>query len=215
MSLDPSHLEHNSILKALMDAQSYCVGAILDLGCGDRPYSAIMGRHASSYLGTDISLDHTPPPDVCSDSLNLPFKDESFDTVASTQVIEHVKNPFIMMREVARVLRPGGHVVITAPQVWPLHEEPHDFFRYTRYALELLAREEGLEIVYVKERGGAIAALGQMCGTLLYDRFGKRQFQRAIVKLVCVPLLLGCKVLDGLLFMPKLTLGYIMVARKP
>ncbi|MEK9137266.1 MAG: class I SAM-dependent methyltransferase [Bacteroidota bacterium] len=215
MLLNPSHLEHESILASLTSARPYFTGTVLDLGCGDQPYSAIIRKGVAAYIGTDISLAHTPPPDVCSDSLELPFKNNSFDTVVSTQVIEHVRNPFAMMYEIARVLKPRGHVVLTAPQLWPLHEEPYDFFRYTKYALELLANQHGLDVVYIKERGGAIAALGQMISILLYDRFAKGAFQRALTKCICVPLLYGCGMLDRLWFNPKLTLGYVMVARKP
>ncbi len=211
---DPSRLEHESIHESLVAAKSYFRGIVLDIGCGSRPYIDIVGDSAVRYLGVDLSTTHDPPPDVCADSLVLPFKDRCVETVLSTQVIEHVANPFAMMKEIGRVLRPGGCLVLTAPQAWPLHEEPFDYFRYTRYGLELLAKEAGLEIVHIRERGGSLRALAQLANAVIYDQVKQNRLARSIVKLIFpLPLSLFA-LLDRFLSSPKLTLGYILVARR-
>jgi hypothetical protein len=101
------------------------------------------------------------------------------------------------------------------PALWPLHEEPYDYFRYTKYGLSELARISGLSVVSIRERGGGIMAISQLAGTLLYDKFGANQATRWMAKLLYAPLLSLGKRLDSIFYYPRLTLGYVMVAYKP
>jgi len=211
---DPSKLEIESISRGLSEAREYFRGRVLDLGCGNQPYARLAGRGNLQYLGVDLSLEHSPLPDVCADSLRLPFRDSTFDTILSTQVIEHVADPSEMMKEIGRVLKPFGHVIMTAPQAWPLHEEPRDFFRYTRYGLQILAQRCDLEILYIRERGGGILALAQLANAFLYDKFGRHPLIRSFLKLILSPISSLFKLLDKMLYYPKFTLGYVMVAQK-
>ena len=211
---NPLRLEQQSIHDALHQAQEFFEGMLLDLGCGEQPYLSLIQAKSRRYVGVDHNTSYKKPPDVCADSLRLPFKDNTFDTVLSTQVIEHVTSPFEMIREAVRILKPGGHLVLTAPQVWPLHEEPNDYFRYTKYGLAALAEASNLKVVYIRERGGGIIAIGQLIGTILHDKFGKHLITRLPMKLILAPCLWLCKLADRLSYYPKLTLGYIMVARK-
>ncbi len=210
----PSALEQASIDQALHAASRYFTGFLLDVGCGARPYAPLAEQNGCRYLGVDLALSAVPPPDVCADSARLPFHDGTFDTVLSTQVLEHVPDPFAMVREAARVLKPGGYLVLTAPQVWPLHEEPYDYYRYTRYGLEHLVRNASLEVVTITERGGGLLALAQLFAAMLYDAFGRRRVTRIPAKLLGAPALWLGKMLDKRLAYPKLTLGYLLVARK-
>ncbi|MER3523960.1 MAG: hypothetical protein C4326_07805 [Ignavibacteria bacterium] len=210
----PSRLEASSIFQSLEETKKFFSGYTLDIGCGERPYHHLAQEAYSHYIGVDMNISQTPPPDVCADALQLPFKDDTFDTVLCSQVIEHVEDPFRMVGEAARVLKPGGHLILTAPQVWPLHEEPRDFFRYTKYGLALIARKSDLTTLYIRERGGALLALGQLLVAVVYDKVkGKKSFRIPLKPLFAAVLAL-CRVLDKYIFLPKLTLGYVMVARK-
>lgn len=85
------------------------------------------------------------------DSHTLPFPDNSFDALITTQVIfEHVSDPLATMKELARVLRAGGGGFIIGPFITPVHQPPHDFFRYTEFGLKYLFEKAGLEVVYIK-----------------------------------------------------------------
>ena len=212
--LESSRLEHESIVKALTETQKYMHGSILDLGCGNQPYATLMTNSSTFYVAVDYNLRVTPQPHVCADVLSIPFKNQAFDTVVSTQVLEHVSDPFMMIREATRVLKPSGYLIITAPQAWPLHEEPYDFFRFTKYALQMLARSNGLNVITLTERGGAFSALGQLLSAVLYDRFGKRTTTRIIFKVLSAPVVILCQMLDKMFYYPKLTLGYVLVAQK-
>jgi SAM-dependent methyltransferase len=104
-------------------------GRVLDLGCGHRRYESALPP-ASVYVGYDVDTTGSEP-DVCGLAEALPFRAGAFDAVLSTQVLEHVPAPAAMLAEAHRVLTPGGILVLTAPQQWRLHEEPHDFWRFT------------------------------------------------------------------------------------
>ena len=79
-------------------------------------------------------------------------------------------------------LKEDGYLILTAPQAWPLHEEPYDFFRYTKYGLAELAESNNLKVVKLEEHGGGITAIGQLTAAVLYDTFGKRQLTRVPMK---------------------------------
>src|SRR4051794_9854427 len=109
---------------------------VLDAGAGAAPYRELFeGR---IYTTTDWA--NTPHPeglqaDVIAPIDDLPFEDAAFDCVVCTEVIEHVADPVAALAELRRVLAPGGSAWVTAPFVWEFHEEPYDFFRYTRHGL--------------------------------------------------------------------------------
>lgn len=141
-------------------AQRYGRGAVLDVGCGGRPHEAFFAAHAGRYVGIDTPASVLSQPDVHALASALPFEACSFDTVLCTQVLEHLAEPALCVAEIARVLRPGGHAILTAPQAWNLHEEPFDFFRFTRYGLIHLCTSVGLDTVEVRPQGGAFAMIG-------------------------------------------------------
>ena len=69
------------------------------------------------------------------------------------------------------MLKPGGHIVLTVPFAWELHEEPYDFFRFTPHALKELFARAGLQIDYIKPNGGKWAAIYQLRNNMLYHSF--------------------------------------------
>jgi SAM-dependent methyltransferase len=165
----PVYLERRSILEALGRLRRHVQpGRILDVGCGTKPYANLLAPPGSLYWGVDYpvtmaqSHQSATRADVWADCQRLPFASESLDTVITTQVLEHVPHPPAFMAELARVLRPGGSLILSAPMVWPLHEEPYDFYRYTLYGLRTLFQRAGFEVLEEVPRGAAASALGQM-----------------------------------------------------
>jgi SAM-dependent methyltransferase len=91
--------------------------------------------------------------DFRADAHHLPVSHESIDHIFSTQVLEHCYNPIKVFNEIERVLKPGGTVFLTTNQWYPLHEKPHDYFRYTRYGLKSLADDVDLVPTDIIELG--------------------------------------------------------------
>jgi SAM-dependent methyltransferase len=124
-------------------------GGVLDVGCGLRPYEDLFPD--GSYVGIDVEVSGRPPgdkqPDRYFDGLNIPFEDERFDRVICTQVLEHSVDPDALLREMHRVLRPGGRLLITVPFMWGLHEVPFDFRRYSMYGIPRAVEAAGLRVV--------------------------------------------------------------------
>lgn len=129
---------------------------VLDVGCGHQPYRDLFP--SARYFGMDWSVRDTSP-NLVGSSLCLPIRDCSVDIVLATQVIEHVPKPGLMVHECKRVLRRGGYFILTGPFYWPLHEEPHDFFRFTKYGFAQLLREAGFSHWQIREDGSDLAQL--------------------------------------------------------
>jgi SAM-dependent methyltransferase len=157
----PLHLHLSPMWAALSRVLPTLSGRVVDVGCGTRPYRPMFSSAVTEYVGVDREGTH-PQPDVVADAHALPFEDEMFDAGVSFQVFEHVERPAECVRELARVVRVGGDVVITVPGVWPDHEVPHDYWRFTRYGLEAIVKNSGLEMVEITPLGGLWSALGQM-----------------------------------------------------
>jgi SAM-dependent methyltransferase len=90
----------------------------------------------------------------------IPLPDQSFDVVLCTQTIEHIANFPGVLREAYRLLRPGGLFFLSAPMYWHLHEEPYDFFRFTKYGLQVGLEQAGFDVEQVEPNGGKWSLLG-------------------------------------------------------
>ena len=124
---------------------------VLDIGCGHKPYHDLFP--GAQHWGMDHGTVDTSP-DLVGDALRLPIRDQSVDIVFATQVIEHLTNPHDMVRECKRVLRPRGCLIVSGPFYWPLHEEPYDFFRFTKYGFAQLMKDAGFSEWQIREDGG-------------------------------------------------------------
>lgn len=175
----PLHLHLAPMWRELTRALGALRGRVLDVGCGHKPYRALMGSGVTEYLGVDREGGDADA-DARADAHALPFDDASFDAVVSFQVLEHVRDPGACVREFARVLRPGGAVVLTAPGVWPAHEEPHDYWRFTRNGMDALLAGADLGDARITPLGGFWSSLGQMANLEL----NRAALGRALVPVV-------------------------------
>lgn len=156
-------------------------GRMLDCGCGDVPYYGMyrdlvsetlcidwgQGVHGKVHVDRDVDLNQT-----------LPMASESFDTVLLADVLEHIAAPEHLVAELVRVLAPEGKLLAMVPFFYQVHEPPHDYYRYTRFALERMCGDAGLTLIELKPYGGypdvlldlfnkGLAPLGPICHAFL------------------------------------------------
>lgn len=138
----------------------YVSGRTLDLGAGNAKYAYLIKPHATEYVTCDVMPG--PNIDFVEDVHNLSFPDESFDTVVCTQVLEHVKEPWVVAEQIARVLRPGGYAIVSAPFLIGYHADPHDYFRFTDQGFKYLFERLNMEVVKSIPFGGIFVILNEM-----------------------------------------------------
>jgi SAM-dependent methyltransferase len=145
-------------------------GHLLDVGCGRKPYRRFLldNKYITEYTGLDIEAaivyEDGIKPDFTWDGNVMPFKDNSFDTLMATEVLEHCPNPYQIIKEMERVLKPGGLIFFTVPFLWNLHEVPHDEYRYTPFALQRIFKECSMEEIELFAHGGWDMSMAQMIG---------------------------------------------------
>ncbi|MFH1423796.1 MAG: methyltransferase domain-containing protein [Candidatus Nealsonbacteria bacterium] len=154
-------------------AKKYISGSTLDLGAGFGKYRSIIEPNTSSYTTFDMAPGKNI--DVVGDALNLPFPEESFETVVSTQVLEHVEKPWVMVKEIYRVLKPGGRCILTAPFMGPYHPDPGDYFRYTVDGIRSLFKNEGFQIIECDYNGQVFSVLSEFVRFSCFNPFKKRK----------------------------------------
>lgn len=142
--------------------EKYSKGKLLDIGCGNKPYISIVEPFIESYIGCDIVQSSDKLVDLLCMATDIPLESNSFDTIISTQTIEHVKEHQQLINEAYRLLKPSGYLVLSGPMYWPLHEEPYDFFRFTKYGFRHILELAGFKIVEEKANGGKWAVCGQV-----------------------------------------------------
>ena len=150
----------------------YIKGRVLDVGAGS--YSRYIDFFKyQEYVKMDIELGENV--DVVGRAEDIPFEQETFDSIVCTQVFEHLADPFKAASEIYRVLKNGGHCLITVPQVNELHEEPKDYFRYTKFGLAEIFSKQGFEILECDQSGGFFTMQAQLIIRYLIDRLGLPQ----------------------------------------
>lgn len=142
-------------------------GRLVDLGCGRAPLYGTYRKHVNSVTCVDWggSLHDNPYLDLLADlNTPLPFADASFDTVILSDVLEHLAEPRLLWAEVQRVLTSDGKLLLNVPFLYRIHEAPHDYARYTDFALRRFAEQSGLQILVLQPIGGSLAVFADLVG---------------------------------------------------
>lgn len=143
---------------------SQLTGTLLDFGCGSKPYK-ILFNNVDKYVGVDLKIEGREENhqyvDKFYDGNTIPFDNETFDSLLSTEVLEHVFNVDEVLKEINRVLKKGGKALITTPFMWEEHEMPYDFARYTTPALIHLYEKNGFKVISHNKSGSYVEVIFQ------------------------------------------------------
>jgi len=154
--LNPHYFENKCLVKSIQKYAPILNGKLLDFGCGSKPYESLFSN-VQEYIGLDYKNDghnhSNESVDVFYNGKEIPFEDETFDSVLSTQVFEHVEDIEFTIRELHRVLKKDGKILITAPFIFPEHELPHDYRRLTSTGLISLLQRHGFKAIEVNKNG--------------------------------------------------------------
>lgn len=164
-SRDPAEVGVSSRLITDLIAEVYDInlpqhvkGKLLDLGCGKVPLYMAYKDHVTDNIAVDWgdSLHRNEYLDFECDLTNsLPFNDGEFDTIVMSDVLEHIPEPEILWREISRILAMNGKVIMNVPFYYWLHEQPHDYYRYTEFALRRFVKVSELRLLQLNSIGGA------------------------------------------------------------
>jgi len=186
---------------------------VLDAGAGEGQYKRCFARQR--YVGVDLAVGDAAwnysALDVRGDLASLPFGAGAFDAAINIVTLEHVLHPGRVLCEMARVLKPGARLLLVAPLEWEEHQQPHDYYRFTRYGLRHLLTEAGYVELDIRPVGGVFRLLSRRL--LAAAAFVPFPFDIAYFLLVLVPAML-LPFMDFLDKRRNFTLGYICYALK-
>jgi len=235
-------LQWSLLVRALEAVAPRAHGRLLDVGCGDRAFERIFHPFVSECLGIEHQATFSltaaklgpSTPDYLYDGETLPFGDGTFDTVLSIQVLEHTPDPRRLMGQMARVLKKEGTLILAAPFSFRLHEEPHDYFRYSPHGLRQLCREAGLVIEHIEQVGSLWSLVGHKLNSYLalriariggaaqqLGKLGHESSDQPHARLWTLPLVVpaivlistGARIMDRVFFERQEALGFVIVAR--
>jgi SAM-dependent methyltransferase len=170
--INPAFIVRRALLKGVKDISSkFLNGKLLDVGCGSKPYEHLF--KVEEYIGIDVKVsghNHKfSKIDKFYDGLLIPFDDNEFDWVFSSEVFEHVFDLDGLLKEINRVLRSGGKLAFTCPFVWEEHEQPYDYARYTSFALIDMMKKNGFEVESLQKSTSYFETVMQMLAMYVYQ----------------------------------------------
>lgn len=200
-------------------------GRVLDLGCGRREIERYL-RSDCLYTALDFPQTgkylYRAKPDVFATASSVPIIGEAVDTVIFVNVIEHLRYPAHSLAEVARVLRPGGLLLMTVPFFYPIHDAPHDYQRYTEYGIRRDLEENGLRLETMTASVNAIESTGLIVALTL-GATALQLMSRVRINILFLPFILAAIPIVNLLAWvsgailpnwPAITSGYLVCACK-
>lgn len=158
------YLIRNRLLQNLKKYTGRLEGKLMDFGCGAKPYKSLFPN--TEYIGIDFESPGHPhineQIDMFYDGKHIPFPDNHFDSIFTTEVFEHVFNLPDILKELNRVLKPGGQILITCPFAICEHEVPNDYARYTSFAMKDMLEKNGFEVLVLDKCGNAVETIWQL-----------------------------------------------------
>ncbi|PKP35493.1 MAG: methylase [Bacteroidetes bacterium HGW-Bacteroidetes-17] len=167
--INPFYFARKGLNKNVVALAKNLKGKLLDVGCGSKPYERAC--NVDEYIGVEIENEanrDNPKVDFFYNGKSLPFEDKHFDSIITNQVFEHVFNPHAFLKEINRVTKIEGLMLMTVPFVWDEHEQPFDYARYSSFGLKHILSEEGFETVEQRKSNNGITVIFQLLNAYIY-----------------------------------------------
>jgi len=146
-------------------------GDLIDIGSGSVPFRPMILEQVNRYDTIDIESQGEPLTFIGDVQDMTMIEDESYDTAICLEVLEHVPDPSRALHEINRILKAKGVLILSAPHLSRLHDEPLDFQRFTRYGIESLLVQTNFSIEELQIRGGLFSFLGHQASTIVLGIF--------------------------------------------
>jgi SAM-dependent methyltransferase len=186
--VNPFYFARKGLYQNVLELIPNLKGKLLDIGCGSKPYKNLC--KLDEYIGLEIddegNRNHNYA-DVFYDGKTIPFEDKSFDSILSNQVFEHVFNPNDFLKEVNRITKMGGVMLMTVPFVWDEHEQPYDYARYSSFGLKYILSKNGFEIIEHRKSLNNFGIIFQLINDYIVKvMFTKNPYINLIITLILI-----------------------------
>jgi SAM-dependent methyltransferase len=169
--INPFYFARKGLYQNVSELIEHFNGKLLDIGCGTKPYQDLC--KVDEYIGLEIddegNRNHNYA-DVFYDGKIIPFENNTFDSILSNQVFEHVFNPNDFLKEVNRVTKMGGVILMTVPFVWDEHEQPYDYARYSSFGLKHILNENGFEVIEQRKSNNGLEVIFQLLNDYIFKK---------------------------------------------
>ena len=160
-------VDHITIRETLAPLISrHTKGVVLDAGAGRLAWRALLRDKAAIYFASDTFFSHPELAFLCDVQGGVPLRNASVDTIFCCSVMEHTPEPWRVLPEFRRILRPGGKIILSVPFLYYLHGVPQDYFRFTQFGVARLAAAAGLEVIEITTSGGLAHSVFQALSIL-------------------------------------------------
>ena len=176
--VNPYYFIRRGLFLGIKRNTKYLSGRMLDFGCGSKPYKIII--NVDEYIGVDIEISgnhhRDADIDVYYDGKSIPFDNSHFDSIFSSEVLEHVFEPDLILSEINRVCKIDGYFVLTVPFVWNEHEQPYDYGRYSSFGIKHLMSKHGFEVVEYAKTTNFVQTVFQLWNTYVFQEILRKPF---------------------------------------
>ena len=187
---------------------------VLNVGSGG-DVESLLANYAkeNNFFVKSFDIDETRKPDILGDICQYDFGQEDiFDCIVMSEVLEHLHSPHLAISNIQKILKPNGKLVITVPFIFPIHDRPYDYYRYTKYGLHFLLKN--FQEIQVEERNSWGEAINVLFVRLVMEKTKAARICAPIVVFIAFTMtpvwLLMAKIIPS----DFLTTGYVVTARK-